>query len=979
MDKRGLIHLTGFLSFLFFTVTPGYSWWGWEPNDLSTIESPKQLEKINAYPVEIVVRFNKGTEPDSFRAWLNSKEITDSFHPVENGLRAFVGPEDGLRFRAAGQRIPLPKINVLKTQAKEKFIERNWKKWGYSWKKDVDIRPFFVKVVKVPEPVTTLVASDNRLLTARIRFPAPVLNTVEAGGETFTRVNFPGLEIGENFEGPEGAGSPGVQMKHLLVAIPTGSTPVLQILNLSSYQMKGINLYPSQPSAVDQRDISVPDGELPPPETFQDPPFTKDEEAYQKDEFFPPHAVTMKVIGQMRDVNVVQVDIAPAQYNPARKVLKINDALAVQLNYEGGDGFFLTSRSANPFDSFNFKPLAEQSFVNGTEIFNYINPEIFKWLCLGEELMIITDPAFVDAANDLKAWKKQKGIVTNVYQTGSVSQGFVGETEIEIKAFIQDHYDHCLIRPSYVLLLGDAEFIPPFYRSSSGSSTTGTDLDYSLMTGGDLLADLGVGRISVDTADQAQVVVDKIINYEKHPVWNPGFYNSAAIAAFFQCCRTGLSSANDGTTSRAYIETVEHIRNALVADGYDAERLYLSNTAYHPTYTGSTTPRFYHNGTALPEDLDPASGFAWNADTQDIIDSVNEGRFLLIHRNHGGQNGWVYPQLTTGDAANLTNGRLLPVLFSVDCATGFFDNETAAGDYGTTAGGVYLLEALLRREGGGVVGALGDTRDSPTWANNALTLGLADAVFPNVLGAYGGATSIRRLADILNYGKTYMFSQVGVTQTTRSVGQSNADSDNIMWHAFGDPTLEIWTSQPFLLPRVFDFELFLDRVVVHYDVECAVITARQGEAPIGRALVVNGQADLKFVDESLLDTSQPIEFSASKADFVSVLLGKPDLAVDLNGPATAAPAQNLYGLIQEEVSNRGSTLASGTVDEEGNIKEGYVIDLVRSADAIVPPGFAPGPTEWFVEDNLLWAGRTSRTPDVEAGSSVVLNVGGEIP
>ena len=240
----------------------------------------------------------------------------------------------------------------------------------------------------------------------------------------------------------------------------------------------------------------------------------------------------------------------------------------------------------------------------------------------------------------------------------------------------------------------------------------------------------------------------------------------------------------------------------MVARGYTVERIYESNTAYHGGYSGDTTPRSYYDGTPLPAAIGPGSGFSWNADAQDIIDSVNAGRFLLIHRNHGGQNGWVYPSFPTSSVADMDNGSLLPVLFSVDCATGLFDNETSGNDYGTTTGGVYLLEAMLRKEGGGVVGALGDTRNSPTWANNALTRGFADAVFPDVLPAYGNGTPIRRLADILNHGKLYMFNQVGVSQTAGSVSQWNADSNNIMWHALGDPTQEIWTASQYFLPQM---------------------------------------------------------------------------------------------------------------------------------------------------------------------------------
>jgi hypothetical protein len=210
------------------------------------------------------------------------------------------------------------------------------------------------------------------------------------------------------------------------------------------------------------------------------------------------------------------------------------------------------------------------------------------------------------------------------------------------------------------------------------------------------------------------------------------------------------------------------------------------------------------------------------------------------------------------------------VLFSVDCATGLFDNETAGGDYGTTNGGVYLLEALLRQEGGGVVGTLGDTRNSPTWANNALTRGFSDAVFPDVLPSYGGTNSIRRLADILNYGKLYMFSQVGVSQTAGSVSQTNADSNNVMWHAFGDPTQEVWTRVPLKVLVRFALEALSDRFVIRYEMDGTVITAMQNGVPVGRGTVINGEAVLEFVTEP--EDGVPIDLSASKEGYVAARL-----------------------------------------------------------------------------------------------------------
>ncbi len=62
---------------------------------------------------------------------------------------------------------------------------------------------------------------------------------------------------------------------------------------------------------------------------------------------------------------------------------------------------------------------------------------------------------------------------------------------------------------------------------------------------------------------------------------------------------------------------------------------------------------------------------------------------------------------------------------------------------------------------------------------------------------YGGAGSIKRLGDILNYGKLYLAGQVGVAQTAGSVSLDHeANTDIVLYHVYGDPTMAMWTSNP---------------------------------------------------------------------------------------------------------------------------------------------------------------------------------------
>src|SRR6185295_310233 len=286
------------------------------------------------------------------------------------------------------------------------------------------------------------------------------------------------------------------------------------------------------------------------------------------------------------------------------------------------------------------------------------------------------------------------------------------------------------------------------------------------------------------------------------------FYTTASIASFFQCCRMNQNGSalngQPGTDMRSFVQTSETIRNTIMGAGYTVERIYDTNTGYAqggnclvttmpcPTnqiqqpYNASTTPNRYFNGTLLPADLRSGSGFAWNGSSANITSAFNAGRFLMVHRDHGGPSGWGDPGYNTGNVAGLTNGALLPVVYSVNCKSGYFDSETDGGGSSES-----FMEQLLLKSGGGMVGGIGDVRNSPTWPNSAILRGFIDATWPNLAPAFGSSTPKFRLGDIMDHGKLYLATQIGVAQPAGAIALQDYTDEIILYHVFGDPTLEM--------------------------------------------------------------------------------------------------------------------------------------------------------------------------------------------
>ena len=183
-------------------------------------------------------------------------------------------------------------------------------------------------------------------------------------------------------------------------------------------------------------------------------------------------------------------------------------------------------------------------------------------------------------------------------------------------------------------------------------------------------------------------------------------------------------------------------------------------------------------------------------------------------------------------------------------------------------GQVNFDERLLRMEGGAVA-VLGPTRNSPSWANSVMTQGLFDAIWPDMVSNFGDAKSRRRLGDVLNHAKLYLLTQVGVSGTKTS-GQT-ALNELALWHVIGDPTLEIWTENPYPLPDDFTFQQKDDSATLTYAVEEAVVTVYQINpasnefVPIGRAMVLDGQATINYFQRPVRGAELIITVSAENA------------------------------------------------------------------------------------------------------------------
>lgn len=737
------------------------------------------------------------------------------------------------------------------------------------------------------KPEIRIIESDNKRFEALIRFPELVMTEIiSPGNETYQQIALKNQT--EPVSGDSSSyGKPAIPVINRLLAIPKDSlTPTIRLTELmSTATISDILIYPSQPSPVDQTDPEEEDTD------FSDRPFQIDEVAYRQETAFPEALVSVRRLGSWRDMDLVLISMATAQYYPAKRQLVPIKSFKLNVEFVGGKGYFLPRPGpSTPFEG-AFDKL-QQPVMNELTLPNFPGPAASLDLasCVGYEFIIITAPGLRDAADALAGWKWQKGISTKVVETGA-GDDKAGTTATEIRSYLRNEYKRCQIRPSYAMFLGDtrsSNVVPTWYptrykwnkdKNKYIPYTIPSDLPYSIMNPPSenvgSLPELALGRIPVRTLADANVVVNKIINYEKSPPKMPSFYKNVTMASYFQCCRP---SQTDGSTSRGYIYTAELVQN-YITQSKTFNRIYNTDTNFHDDPDNAyynpdrdATPRFYYNLQSLPNALQPP--FSWNGSRTEISSAINSGSFLVQHRGHGSRASWASPNYTTSDVNALSNGSLLPVVFSINCTSGNFD---ATGDS--------MADAFLKNPNGGAVGVIGDTSVSPTWANNALTRGLYDAIWPDFLPDYGQNKSIRRLGDILNYAKIYMFNDSFNPQPSldKPFSTDHAWKNIDIYHVIGDPTMQIWREDPNVYPPLkLGYKVAQqsnEQWLIEYPETGAKLTVLDASGrPMGRGTVdENGQATIPVLPTLPSPSRQQVD--ASNVQIIAELDDRPSVVL----------------------------------------------------------------------------------------------------
>jgi PKD repeat protein len=546
-------------------------------------------------------------------------------------------------------------------------------------------------------------------------------------------------------------GSPMLPAKNHHIAVPAGAAVGIKIEDVQFEE-----------HTVD-RMVQPAQEPLPDCRNCPDPLFEINGDVYETNADFPANVVEILGCDTYMGVPVAVVQVRPVQFNPVTKTMKVYSKIKFKVTFSGEGCSF---RPYGHKNSKHANDIVRSAVLNRDSIPGGLDSSASLDQARegdAKDYIMIVHSDYLAAAEALAAWKRQMG-----YSVEIVSQSSWTTTQVDDA--LKTRYNSWTPKPSFFLLFGDQADVPAEYTSRY------TDLYYAEMEGTGYKPEMAYGRIFPSSASDAQVMVDKIINYEKNPPTLSGFYSNTLACAYYQ--DSDLNSYAD----RRFTHTSEDIRNHMMGLGYGVNRVYVTGSSVDPLY--------YNNGnyspanTPIPEELKRPT-FAWDGDYNDIINYIDAGRFLVWHRDHGDVALWGDPYFTTSHINQLNNGDLLPIIMSVNCLTGQFTSATEC-----------FCERFLRRDSGGCVGIFGATNVSYSGPNDGYAPGIIDAIWPDpqIDPQYGSGglgdpipahDPIYTMGDILNHSKVAMEYLWGLHQTTWE-----------LHHYFGDPAMQIWTAEP---------------------------------------------------------------------------------------------------------------------------------------------------------------------------------------
>jgi len=349
--------------------------------------------------------------------------------------------------------------------------------------------------------------------------------------------------------------------------------------------------------------------------------FIIDNDYYNIDYFYPQNIAEVIEIQQIRGRRFALIEINPVQYKPSNGYMRLMETSEITIDLQNCD-FEKTETLINRYYSQDFEDVYKQIFNN----YGFYEADKDSTKESVGYLIIVHD-TFIEEITPFADWKTTLGYNTTLTKTSEIPGGITTNT---IKTYIEEAYNTWSMPPSYILLVGDTAQIPAFTSDGGVTDTPFVTID------GDNFQDIYIGRFPASTETHVETMVEKTIYYETGDFPNTEWIKKAVF----------LASVDNYDISEGTHNYV--IDTHLEPNGYSCDKLYQ---------------------------------VSYGATTQDVRDSLNDGRSLVIFSGHGSTTSWSDgPSFSQSNVNGLTNDGMYPFVCSHSCLTGKFSVSECFGE-----------------------------------------------------------------------------------------------------------------------------------------------------------------------------------------------------------------------------------------------------------------------------------------------------------
>ncbi len=223
----------------------------------------------------------------------------------------------------------------------------------------------------------------------------------------------------------------------------------------------------------------------------------------QQDAWYPGRLADIGEAAIFHDFRVANLLAHPVQVNPARNEVRVYSRMDIAIEYDGSDNNNCLPAPVTHISK-TFLPWYRllMDWDEG-ELDEY---ELYRGAV---QVVMRDDDVLMTLMEDWFEWKRMKGWTLELLTDSDVEWSSVNIAGELASRYEENPFD-------FVVIIGDDQgsfTVPP----GVGSGSPGGDQPYSTLAGGDNLADVHVGRISVNTAAQCSNASYKLVSYESEP------------------------------------------------------------------------------------------------------------------------------------------------------------------------------------------------------------------------------------------------------------------------------------------------------------------------------------------------------------------------------------------------------------------------------------------------------------------------------